>query len=380
MKYSEIQSPGITTTTRPDPTRFANMSQLTNTALWMDENCQVSVCREQYLPVLEDGELLIQTLYSGINPADTKHGLHLGIRPVVMGYDFAGSVIKTASNSKFEVGDVVAGSTPTGVGRPSKYGTHQTYLTCPEDMAFKVPDHISPGDAACLGVVVKVAADALCNDWGFQIPRQDEKESIGPVLIWGGSSSVGVACVQFARAAGAKHIIVTASASRHEEIKALGATHCFDYKSPDVTIDIKEAIYALECGPVLYAIDAAGTTDEPSSADQLSRCVTDEAKLSSVVFRPQNPRFKIPFASKGREVRIRLQNGQEVVNAPKPLEEQRMNDVLEWVLGNYGQKNGFVLPNVRVLEGSAEDVLRQLQHVIEKGAGFSKVVIKHPLR
>ncbi|KUJ10500.1 alcohol dehydrogenase [Mollisia scopiformis] len=355
------------------------MSQLTNTALWMDENCECSVRRNHELPIPGDGEVLVQVLYSGINPADIKHATHLGIRPVVMGYDFSGRVIKASSGSKLEAGDIIAGYTPTGLGRASRYGTHQTYLACPEDMVFKVPDHVPHADAACLTTVVKTAADALFNILEFNLPPKSSTGSVGPVLIWGASSSVGICCVQFARAVGARHVMVTASTSRHEELKALGATQCFDYKSPEVTRDIKETIDSLGSDPVLHAIDAVGTESEPSSADLLSQCVAAEANLLSVIVR-RDPKFGMPLACKSREVKFRLPIGHEILLAPNPSEEQRMDLALQWVLENYGRENGFVLPHVRIIEHSAEETLKELQHVANQGAGFEKIVIKHPLQ
>lgn len=85
---------------------------------------------------LHDGEILVQNIFSGVNPADIKHATHLGILDTVIGYDFCGHVKQVSNQSKLEVGDLVAGYTPGGIGRNAKFGTHQKFLVCPESMLF----------------------------------------------------------------------------------------------------------------------------------------------------------------------------------------------------------------------------------------------------
>src|SRR5699024_4561644 len=119
-----------------------------------------------------DGELLVETIYSGVNPADVKHATLLGIYPAVLGYESCGRIAQTAPGSKFHLGDIVAGYTLTGIGRPAKYGSHQHCLICPEDMVFSVPENLPQRHAACLSVVVMTACDALYNLLKFPLPGE----------------------------------------------------------------------------------------------------------------------------------------------------------------------------------------------------------------
>lgn len=170
------------------------------TALYVDENLTPSVQRDQPIPEHSDRE---ETLYSGTNPADLKHATLLGISPAVLGYDFCGKVLRASPSSIFQPGQIVAGYTPTGVGRPPKYGTHQGYLVCPEEMAFRVPGNLPRSHAACLGVVAMTAADALFILFGLPLPGQSVHDKpLGSILIWDASSSVGLCAVQLARASG----------------------------------------------------------------------------------------------------------------------------------------------------------------------------------
>ena len=72
-----------------------------------------------------------------------------------------------------------------------------------------------------------------------------------PLLVWGGSTSVGQYAIQLGKAAGCL-VIVTASPARHAYLKELGADACFDYKDADVVAHIKQAAkdklaYAIDC-------------------------------------------------------------------------------------------------------------------------------------
>ena len=71
------------------------------------------------------------------------------------------------------------------------------------------------------------------------------------ILIWGASTAVGHHAVQLAALSGLE-VYATASPAVHDDIKALGATHVFDYKDPNVAAKIKEA-----AGPqgIIYAFD-----------------------------------------------------------------------------------------------------------------------------
>ncbi|CAI7616407.1 unnamed protein product [Penicillium manginii] len=78
-------------------------SKLLNVVLYVDENMVFGVSRDDSIPKLGDGELLIKTRFSGVNPADIN-------------YDFFGKVLKAPLGSVFKVGQTVAGYTLTGVG------------------------------------------------------------------------------------------------------------------------------------------------------------------------------------------------------------------------------------------------------------------------
>ncbi|PYI24999.1 GroES-like protein [Aspergillus indologenus CBS 114.80] len=352
------------------------------TGLYVDDTLSFSVRKDLPIPKPDAGEILVETLYSGFNPADIKHATQLGITPAVLGYDFCGKVLETAPQShRFRPGDIVAGYTPTGLSRPAKYGTHQAYLVCPEEMAFRVPAALPLPDAAALTVVAMTAADALFNLFGIRSPQETETggapDSKG-ILIWGASSSVGLCAVQLARASGVSPIFVTASPQRHALLTKLGATHCFDYRSATVVDEIRQSIEKGSAS-IAYGLDAVGSSPgtERSSATLLARCLSPETDLVSLVVQ-DDPRFRMPLATPNRDVTIRVAAAPQPITIPaRPADYGRAWRVLEWAVRHYGVR--FRLPRVEVFWGSAETALEELRGLAEGGRGFGKVVLGHPL-
>ncbi|OOQ88712.1 alcohol dehydrogenase [Penicillium brasilianum] len=357
-------------------------SKLLNVALHVDENIAFRVSRDKTIPTPRDGELLIKTTFSGANPADIKHATHLGIYPTRLGYDFFGKVLEAAPGSVFKVGDNVAGYTPTGVGRPAKYGTHQSYLVCPENMIYSVPGNLPSNHAGCLTVVAMTAADTLYNLFKFPLPSDSAQNAsdintAGPLLIWGASTSVGICAVQFAKASGVFPILVSASPERHALLLELGATNCFDYKSPSVIEEINTVLKNYHFDGAPYAFDAVGDPSGLDSAQMVASCASQDAQLVSVVFQ-KDPRFVIPSAAMNEDFTLRIPNVPHPIAIPARKEDhQRAWSALQWAVKNYGSR--FRLVSVEVFQGRAEDALEELRILADNGRGFGKLAFKHPL-
>ncbi|RSL59710.1 hypothetical protein CEP54_007200 [Fusarium duplospermum] len=349
----------------------------TTKALFVDQNVQFEVIQKNDLPKPADGELLIKVLFSGANPADIKHSTELGIINTTLGYDFCGEVIETTnSNSPYKPGDTVAGYTPSGLGRSSKYGSHQAYLTCPETMLFKVPDNLPQSDAACLTVVAMTAADALYNYLQFPLPGETERfDKNGPFLLWGATGAVGYCALQYAVASGISPIFVAATPEKFEHLESLGATKCFDYKAEDVYESINTALKALGHDDFTYAFDAAGA---PNSGDQVLRCISDKTVAASTLFR-ESKQFKFPLATPNLDFTVQLAGMPHPITVPaRPADYERAWKALTWAVENYGR--AFRSVPVRVLDGTAESALKEIQRVVKVGGGFSKIAIQQPMK
>ena len=361
-----------------DPAKHIMTSLTTSTALYVSKDCTFEVRDDLGIPECGEKEILVRTLYSGVNPADTAHSLQLGIRSTVLGYDFSGEVVSSGSSSKFKPGQFVAGYTPTSLGRPTKYGAHQDFLVCPEDMCFAVPIYLPMSHAAGLPSVTMTAADVIFNIFKLPLPSEDrtlaERNKPGSLLIWGGSTSVGICTLQFAKAIGCHPIFVTASPSRHSELLKLGATKCFDYASPTVVSDVKTAIQSTAEG-LHYALDAAGRETDPALPSFLEQCVGDgKTDCACVVFRPGT---KMPLAVRHLDVTFHLKDSPHPITIPAiPDDHWRAWEGLDWAVKNYNKN--FKLPWVRVYEGNAKDALEEVIAVGSLSKGAGKLVIKHP--
>ena len=226
-------------------------------------------------------------------------------------------------------------------------------------MAWLVPENLPRPHAAALSVVAATAADTVFNLFGLPLPGDEDTttkkdQARGAMLIWGGSSSVGICAVQLARAAGCREILVTASPGRHELLKSLGASACFDYASPSVVADTRAAVEAHN-GEILYAIDAVGT---PTSAKQVELCSGDSTILVSTT--QTFGRFQMPFATRSRDVQIRIPGLPKVLHIPpQPAQASRMDAVVKWAVHNYG--HAFSLPKVEVFSGDADECLAKVK-------------------
>ncbi|KAI1029308.1 hypothetical protein LB504_010738 [Fusarium proliferatum] len=345
-------------------------------ALFIDSENNPKVIERQGLPKPSDGELLIKVLYSGVNPADIKHATNLGMNNTVMGHDFSGQVLKTTTpGSVYKPGDIVAGITPAGLYSPAHYGAHQAYITCPEDLLYKVPDNLPSPDAASLTVVAMTAADAIFNQFKFSLPAENKRlTQNGPFLLWGATGSVGYCALQFAIASGVSPIFVTAKPAQFEHLHSLGVEHLFDYRDENVHESIAKALRDSGFEKFSYAIDAAGA---PSSADQVLKAVADDTIIASVVIR-DNKRFKFPVASSLHDFVIQPPGAPHPISIPsRPADHARAWEGLKWAAEHYGTK--FRLPPVCVVEGTAEHALEEIKRFVKHGGGFSKVSIKQPL-
>lgn len=166
--------------------------------------------------------------------------------PTVLGHDLAGEVYDVGSGvTRFKKGDRVIGHS-------------QQFLTGePEDGAFSLYSRISAGNAAILpgkvdynhGAVLPLAIDtAACGLYkdgmmGLDPPSLDVKpNSNGKVIVvYGGSTSVGIAAIQLAVSAGYR-AIATCSPKNFSLPRKAGATDVFDYKSDTVADDIAKAV------------------------------------------------------------------------------------------------------------------------------------------
>jgi NADPH:quinone reductase-like Zn-dependent oxidoreductase len=196
-------------------------------------------------PPVGPGEVRIAVKAAGINFADTmaRVGLYPDAPkpPCVLGYEVAGEIESVGDGvSAHKVGDrVVAGT---------RFGGQAELVTVPETQAWRLPDRFSFEQGAAFPVNYGTAYAALIVMGSL---REGDR-----VLIHAAAGGVGISATQIARNAGAE-IFGTASASKHDAIRAQGVAHPIDYRS----LDFEAEAMRITGGEGLdLVIDALGPT------------------------------------------------------------------------------------------------------------------------
>src|SRR3954453_7352560 len=206
---------------------------------------EVLQVQERPDPQVGPGEVRIAVKAAGINFADTmaRVGLYPDAPkpPCVMGYEVSGTVESLGEGvDTLAVGDrVMAGI---------RFGGQAELVTVPAEQALPLPERLSFEQGAAFPVNYGTAYAALIIMGSL---RQGDR-----VLIHAAAGGVGIAATQIARNVGAE-IFGTASASKHEAIRAQGVTHPIDYRSQDFEA---EAMRITGGEGVDLIIDALGPT------------------------------------------------------------------------------------------------------------------------
>lgn len=167
-------------------------------------------------------------------------------------------------SGNYTKGERVAGCVHGGLdAKLGIYGSFSEYVVQEASLVFRYPSTMSPESVATVPLASITAALGLFHKMGLPLPPATCRT---PVLVWGGSTSVGQYAIQLAKAAGC-FVITTASPIRHAYLKELGADVCFDYKDPNVVSQIKKATH----GTLAYAIDCIS---EKGSTQQVCATLT----------------------------------------------------------------------------------------------------------
>jgi len=256
-------------------------SEETNQACWLDGAGQPFSVREAAIPTAADNEVVIRTHAVAMNPVDAvrqKIGMAIpeGGYPWVIGADGAGVIHALGSPVKgLQVGDrVIAMGDEFGTHQPS-HGSFQRYFCTSARYIGKIPDVMEFADAVVLPLCLSTAAGALFEEEGMGLswPRlsdadahgkQKELHSRDVVVVWGGSSVVGLCAIQMLVLAG-YCVIATASKHNHDLVKEAGAEAVLDYKEGGCVEEVCKWVEErhLSCAGVLSSvIDQTGKSVE----------------------------------------------------------------------------------------------------------------------
>ncbi|TFK63903.1 GroES-like protein, partial [Pluteus cervinus] len=213
------------------------------------------------------GELLVKIQATALNPIDWKipSGYDIFVKsfPVVLGTDGAGEVIEIGEGvTGFQKGDKVFFQ---GL-YDSPYATFQQYALAEAVTTAKIPENLSYDEASTFPVALSAAYMGLYKGLELNPPTA---AGIGayadtPIVITGGSSSVGQFALQLAKASGFSPIITTASLKHTEFLKSLGATHVIDRKIPLSSLPAEVA--KITDKPIHFALDPISSAETQQAA------------------------------------------------------------------------------------------------------------------
>ncbi|CAM1502542.1 Fc.00g045260.m01.CDS01 [Cosmosporella sp. VM-42] len=196
---------------------------------------------------LQNGEILVEVAYAGLNPADHKP-LELGITsralasfPKTPGMDLSGRVVGVAPDVKdTKPGDLVAAR----MHHDKKEGALSQFAVVPRDGYATIPREIDLEQAAGIGTAAQAAYQSIA-----PYVKAGDK-----VFINGASGGVGTFDIQIAKALGC-HVTVSCSTAKVDLCKELGADEIIDYKTTDVTAELSKAgqVYKLAVDNVSYS-------------------------------------------------------------------------------------------------------------------------------
>ncbi|EGX93673.1 alcohol dehydrogenase, putative [Cordyceps militaris CM01] len=223
--------------------------------------------RDVLLPKVLPGWLLVRVKAVAINPTDWKHvawgGADIGCR---VGCDYAGIVEEVGENvSGWKIGERIAGWVHGSNRANHESGAFAELAIAKACVQRKIPDNMSFEEAASLGVAIMTVGQGLYKRLKIPLPTQPAAVPF-PVLIYGGSTSTGMAGIQLAKLSGLI-VITTCSPSNFDLVKTLGADAAFDYNSPTCAADIKgftnnALLHAWDCTGEGAGVCAAAMSDD----------------------------------------------------------------------------------------------------------------------
>lgn len=212
------------------------------TALIAGPDRNFKLVHDQAVQELEPNAIMINTRAVALNPVDTKLSGDFVTIGAIFGFDCSGVVVAIGSDVRkdWQIGDRVCGSAGGMDPKRVNGGAFAEFTALPGELALRIPEGMSFEEAATLPTAVNTAALALFTS--LKIPMSlinKPAEKSFPVLVYGGSTSVGSMAIQVLKQCGLRPI-TTCSPKNFDFVKSYGAEAVFDYRSPTCGADIKK--------------------------------------------------------------------------------------------------------------------------------------------
>lgn len=175
----------------------------THTAIIQHDGGELRVTPGLPVPNLLPGWLLVKTVAVALNPCDFKMAARFPTPGLKDGVDFAGTVAAVGAKVEdFEVGDGVFGCVPSNKQDDPESGSFGEYVKIEVIYALRIPPNTSFEQALAFGpACVSTVALALHESLKMPVTADEVASHKGhkegeAVLVYGGSSSVGLLAIQ----------------------------------------------------------------------------------------------------------------------------------------------------------------------------------------
>src|ERR1043166_5821433 len=182
------------------------------------------------VPVPEPGpdQVLVRVRAAALNQADLlQRSAEFPAPPGesdILGVEISGDVAACGANVRLPIGSAVFGL----VGG----GAYADYCLLDGEMAIPIPPGFSYAEAAAVPEVFFTGDTAM-----FELGKLAAGQT---VLVHGGGSGLGSACIQMAKSAGARVACTVGSDAKAARALALGADLAVNYKARDFVHDVRE--------------------------------------------------------------------------------------------------------------------------------------------
>jgi NADPH:quinone reductase-like Zn-dependent oxidoreductase len=198
----------------------------------------VLIVANQPDPTPKAGEVLVRVKAAGINPVDgaVRAGYFplLGEPPFILGWDISGSVEALGAGvTSLEIGDEVFGMPRF----PKQAAAYAELIAVPADEIALKPKAADHAQAGALPLAGLTAWQGLVRHGALK-PGQR-------VLVHAAAGGVGHLAAQIAKARGA-YVVATASPSKLDFVRKLGADEVIDYTKGDFTSQVGDIDLVLE--------------------------------------------------------------------------------------------------------------------------------------
>jgi NADPH2:quinone reductase len=224
---------------------------------------EVLQIQERPKPAILPGEVLVQVAAAGVNRPDVaqRKGNYpppAGASVDIPGLEIAGTIVELGAEvSRWKIGDKIC-ALVIGAG-------YAEYCAVPAGQCLPVPENLTMIEAASL-------PETFFTVWSnvFDRARLQAGETL---LVHGGSSGIGVAAIQMAKALGSTVYVTAGSDDKMRFCEKLGADKAINYKTGSFKDVIKELTDGKGVDVILDMIGGDYTPDNLKSLGNDGRLV-----------------------------------------------------------------------------------------------------------